>query len=181
VAKPIEEIKPDKLEVVKELKEKFKKAKSTILVDFRGITVAQATDLRNQLRAEKVEMRVAKNRLVKIALNELGLDPMEKVFKGPTALVFGFDDPVSPVKILVKYAKDNAKLKIKAGILEGKPISVETVDLLSKMSSKDEMLSRMLGSLKSPITRVCYGLKSTMSKLVYAVKAVAEQKSVIPA
>lgn len=177
MVKPIEEVKPEKLSTVKELREKFQKAQSVVFVDYRGLTVAEITDLRVRLRAEKVEMKVVKNRLAKLALNELGIKDADNYLLGPTGFVFGYEDPVPPAKILIKYVGENAKLQIKGGLVDKKAIDALTVDKLSKMASKPEMLSRMLGSLNSPITKVALGLKAAMNKLVYAVQAVADQKT----
>lgn len=177
MVKPIEEVKTEKVDVVEELKKKFNDAQAVVFVDYRGLTVAEITDLRNRLRAEKVDMQVAKNRLAKIALNELGITGHDQYLKGPTGFIFGLQDPVPPAKILLKYVGENEKLKIKGGILDKKVIAAQTVSALSKLSSKPEMISRMLGSLNSPITKFAFGLKASMSKVVYAVKAVADQKA----
>lgn len=177
MVKPVEEVKPDKLQTVSELTKKFKEAKSVIFVDYRGLTVAEVTDLRNRLRAEKIEMKVVKNRLAKIAINDLGISGADEYLKGPTGFIFGYEDPVPPAKVVLKYCGENEKFKIKGGILENKVINLSVVKSLSTLSSKPEMLSRMLGSLNSPITKVAFSLKAAMNKLVYAVKAVADQKT----
>ncbi len=177
MVKPVEEVKTDKVQLVSELKEYFNKASSIVFVNYRGLTVAEVTDLRNRLRTEKIEMKVVKNRLAKIALSELGISGSDEYLKGPTGFVFGYEDPVPAAKVLLKYAGENEKLQIKGGILEKKVINTETVKALSNMASKPEMIARMLGSLNSPITKVALGLKAAMNKLVYAVQAVADQKS----
>lgn len=177
MAKPVEEVRKDKLDTVSELKSKFDVSQSVIMVDYRGLTVAEISDLRKRLREQSIEMKVAKNRLAKIAMEQSGLDTMDTVLKGPTGFVFGIKDAVPPAKVLVKYSEENNKLQIKGGILERKPIGVDIVKQLSKLSSKEEMLSRMLGSLQSPITKVALGLNAAMSSVVYAVKAVADSKS----
>ena len=107
-----------KTQVVKEIKDKIEKSKSFVIVDYRGITVAQDTELRAMMRKSGVEYKVLKNRLVKIALNELGYTQYDEALNGPTAIAFGMDDVVAPAKILVDNAQQFPKLEIKCGMAE---------------------------------------------------------------
>lgn len=170
-------VKQAKIEAVESLAEKLKNAKSVVLTDYRGLTVAEVTDLRTKLRDENIEYRVIKNRLCKIALDAAGCDPMDEVLTGPTAIAFGYDDPVPAARVIYDFAKNNENLKPKGGLLNGKKINLATLERLSKLPSKEELLGRMLGSLQSPGAKVAMALNQIGTKLCLAVKAVAEQKS----
>ncbi len=169
--------KPEKLEAVTDVKARISRAKSIIVTDYRGITVAEMTDLRNRLRKENVEYKIVKNRLAKIALKESGLDTMDAFLKGTTAIAFGTKDPVSPAKVLAAYAKDNAKLKIIGGQMDGQLIDLATITTLSQMPSREVLLGRLVGSLASPVQKLAYGLNQTVAKVVYALDAVARKKA----
>lgn len=165
-----------KLDTVASVKEKLANSKSIVVADYRGLSVAEMTDLRSRLRKEGVELRVIKNRLAKIALKESSMDSMEEQLKGMTAIAFGLQDPVSPAKVLAEYAKGNDKLRIIGGQMDNQVLDAAGVNELAQLPSREELLSRMLGSLQSPIQKVAYGLHQTVAKVAYAVDAVGRQK-----
>ena len=169
--------KPEKVAAVDMVKEKLTRSKSVVVTDYRGMTVAQMTELRNKLRAQGVEYKIVKNRLAKIALKAAGLNPMDDYLKGTTALAFGIKDPVSPAKVLTAYAKDNEKLKILGGLMDNRLLDLSALTELSKLPSREALLSRMLGSLTSPVQKLAFALHQTTAKLVYALDAVARQKA----
>ena len=107
-----------KIDAVADMKERLARTKSLIITDYRGLTVGEMTDLRNRLRKEGVEYKIVKNRLAKIALKESGLNTMDALLKGTTALAFGVKDPVGPAKVLTAYAKENEKLKVLGGLMD---------------------------------------------------------------
>jgi large subunit ribosomal protein L10 len=169
--------KPQKIEAVKNLKEKFQRSKCIIITEYQGLTVGEMTDLRARLRKEQVEFKVVKNRLAKIALREAGLDSMDEFLKGMKAVALGMADPVAPAKVLVPYAKDNEKLKIVAGLMDNQRLSPAQIAELSNLPSRDVLLGRMVGSLMSPIQRFAFVLHQSMAKVVYALDAVARKKA----
>lgn len=169
--------KPQKIEAVQKLKEKLGRAQCIIITEYQGMTVAEMTDLRSKLRKEQVEFKVVKNRLAKIALREAGLDSMDEYLKGMKAIAMGMADPVAPAKVLVPFAKDNEKLRIVAGLMDNRRLSVEQIVELSKLPSRDVLLGRMLGSLTSPVQRLAFALHQTVAKLAYALDAVARKKA----
>lgn len=169
--------KQEKIDAVELVKEKLSRAKSVVVTDYRGLTVAQMTDLRNRLRKEDVEYKIVKNRLAKIALRESGLDPMDDFLKGTTAIAFGTKDPISPAKVLTAYAKDNEKLKIIGGLMDNAIMDVSMITVLSQMPSREVLLGRLVGSLASPVQRLAYGLNQTAAKVVFAVAAVARKRA----
>ena len=166
-----------KLDTVEAVKKKLADTKSLVVADYRGLSVGKMTELRAKLRQEGVELKVVKNRLAKIALKESGMDPMDEYLKGMTTIAFGMEDPVSPAKVLSAFAKDNEQLRIIGGQMDGQLLDVAGVDELAKLPSREVLLSRLLGSLTSPISKVAYGLNQTVAKVVYAFDAVGRQKA----
>ncbi|MFH0793850.1 MAG: 50S ribosomal protein L10 [bacterium] len=165
-----------KVASVEQLADKFGKAASVVLADYQGLTVEEITDLRRQLRAEKVELKVVKNRLAKRAAVGAGFAGLEDLLKGTTALTFSYADPVLGPKILADYAKKNEKLQIKGGLLARERIDAAMVKRLAGLPSRQILLGRFLGSLKSSQTKLARGLKATVSKVAYALSAVAGKK-----
>lgn len=169
--------KPEKVTAVAEAREKLTRAKAVVVTDYRGLTVAEMTDLRARLRKEGVEYKIIKNRLAKIALKEAGLNTMDDFLKGTTALAFGMKDPVGPAKVLTAYNKENDKLKLVGGLMDNRLLDLRAIGELSSMPSREVLLSRMLGSLTSPVQKLAYGLNQTVAKVVYAFDAVARKKA----
>ncbi|MBX7245818.1 MAG: 50S ribosomal protein L10 [Candidatus Sumerlaeaceae bacterium] len=165
-----------KIDSVADIKDRVSKAKSIVVTDYRGLTVLDMTILRAKLRAEGVEYKVVKNRLAKIALKDAGLPPMDELLKGTKAIALGMKDPVSPAKVLTAFAKDNDKLKIVGGQMDNRVLDANAILELSKLPSREVLLSRMLGSLTSPVQKLAFGLHQTVAKVVYALDAVARQK-----
>lgn len=138
--------------VVADIVEKFSKAQSAIMYDYRGLTVDEVTALRNQMREQNVEYRVLKNTMIKRALAELGIEGADEYLNGPTAVAFGYEDAVAPAKIIAGFIRTTKKTEFKGGILEGKVITPDVVKNLSEIPSRNELLAKMLGSLNAPIS-----------------------------
>ncbi len=132
-----------KQEDVANIKEKFNKAKLVILADYRGINVEDITKIRANLRKEDCEYLVAKNSTLRFAVKDTDIEEISKYLEGPTAVAFSYDDYVSPAKILYDYAKNSEFYKIKAGIMDGKLISVEEIIKLAKLPSKEMLLTQL--------------------------------------
>lgn len=162
--------------VVAEIVEKMKESKSFIVTDYRGLTVAEVTELRNQLREAGVEYKVLKNTLLTIAAKELGYEGIDDYFKGPTAVAFGVEDAVAPAQVLSKFAKDNEKLEIKAGILDGQFINAEEIQALAELPSKEVLLGKLANILQSPIAGMAQVLQGSIRKLVYALAEIQKVK-----
>ncbi|KOP79725.1 50S ribosomal protein L10 [Lysinibacillus sp. FJAT-14745] len=150
---------------VQEITEKFQNAASVVVVDYRGLNVAQVTELRKQLREAGVEFKVYKNTLTRRATEAVGLEGINDVLVGPNAIAFSNEDVVAPAKIINEFAKKNEALEIKAGIIEGTISSVEDVKALAELPSRDGLLSMLLSVLQAPVRN-----------FALATKAVAEQK-----
>ncbi|MBO0421212.1 50S ribosomal protein L10 [Vagococcus fluvialis] len=139
---------------------KLKEAASVVVVDYRGLTVEQVTDLRKQLRDANIEMKVIKNGILRRAAEAAGLEGMEDVFVGPTAVAFSNEDVVAPAKIMNDFAKNADKLEIKGGIIEGNVSSVEEIVALAKLPSREGLLSMLLSVLQAPVRNVAYAVKA---------------------
>jgi large subunit ribosomal protein L10 len=163
-------------EVVKSLAGKFKAMKGLILTEYHGLTVEEISELRSQLRLLGSEYVVVKNTLSEIALKEAGIEVDEK-FSGPTALVIENGDIVSPAKAVVDFAKTHAKLKVRAGFLEGKFVDVAVVEQLSALPSREVLLAKMLGSMNASITGFINVLVANISGLVTVLDAIAKKQS----
>lgn len=144
--------------------EKFESAASVVIVDYRGLTVEEVTNLRKQLRDAGVEMKVIKNSILSRAAKKVGLDGLDEVFTGPTAVAFSNDDVVAPAKIIDEFAKDAKALEIKGGVIEGKVSSVEQITALAKLPNREGLLSMLLSVLQAPVRNVAYAVKAVAEK-----------------
>ena len=169
--------KEKKAQIVAELKDKFENSSSAVLIDYRGITVAEATAMREECRSAGVVYKIYKNTLTERAVKELGYEDLIPYLKGPTAIAFGVDDPVAPAKLLSDTIKKLKKMEFKVGVVEGKVIDVDGIKELASLPSREELLAKMLGSMNAPITGLAMVLSGTIRSLLYALKAVEEQKS----
>ncbi len=168
--------KEEKVQLVQEIKEKLSSSSCVVLIDYKGITVEEANQLRKECREAGVDYKVYKNTLITIAAKELGLDGLEPYLKGPTAIAFGLEDPVAPAKILSSNIDKLKKMEFKAGILEGEIIDKDAIEALAKLPSQEELIGKMLGSLNAPIYGFANVLSGTIRSLLYALNAIGEQK-----
>ena len=149
--------------VVSEIASKMKENDSTVVVEYRGLGVAEVTELRRELRKENVEMKVYKNSLAQRAASEVGAEELTNDLVGPNALVFG-PDAVAPARILAEFAKKHEKLVLKSGIVEGKVVGVETIKELAGLPNREGMLSMLLSCLQSPIRSFACVVKAVADK-----------------
>ncbi|MFC6164450.1 50S ribosomal protein L10 [Lactiplantibacillus dongliensis] len=153
-----------KAKEVEEVTEQLKSAVSAIVVDYRGLTVEQVTDLRKQLREAGVKMRVIKNKIMVRAAEKAGYADLNDVFSGPTAVAFSEEDPVAPAKILANFAKTADALQLKGGVIEGKVASLEEVQEYATMPSREELLATIANLLQAPVRNVAYAVKAIAEK-----------------
>ncbi|MBG9511118.1 50S ribosomal protein L10 [Bacillus thuringiensis] len=154
-----------KQQVVTEIADKLRASKSTIVVDYRGLTVSEATELRKQLREAGVEFKVYKNSLTRRAAESAEMAELNEFLTGPNAIAFSNEDVVAPAKVLNDFATKHEALEIKAGVIEGKLVTLEEVKAIATLPSREGLLSMLLSVLQAPIRN-----------LALATKAVAEQK-----
>ncbi|MBU9710820.1 50S ribosomal protein L10 [Evansella tamaricis] len=154
-----------KSQIVEEIATKLQESQSTIVVDYRGLDVSEVTELRKQLREAGVDFKVYKNTMARRATEKVGLTELDAQLTGPTAIAFSNEDVVAPARILNKFAKDHDALEIKAGVIEGRIVSLEEVKALAELPSREGLLSMLLSVLQAPIRN-----------FALATKAVADQK-----
>lgn len=166
-----------KEQIVREIREKFEKAVSVIFVDYRGLNVEEVTQLRKKFREAGAEYKVYKNTLMRRALDSLGIEGLDEYLTGPNAVAIGYEDPVTPAKILSEFAKDHEKLEIKVGMVDGRVIGLDRVKALANLPSREVLIAQVLGGLNAPITGFANVLQGNIRKLVYALNAIKDQKS----
>ena len=150
--------------VVADIKGKFEKAQTAVLVDYRGLNVAEVTDLRNQLRKAGVEYAVLKNTMINLAVKDMDLEGMKAHLEGPTAVAFGYDDAVAPAKILSEFAKKSKKITIKCGMCDGAYIDEAGVQALANTPSREVLIAKIMGSMMSSVSKFVYALEAIRKK-----------------
>jgi large subunit ribosomal protein L10 len=168
------QFKSDKIDV---LKSKLDKAQVAILTEYKGYSVEEITNLRRALQKENGDYMVTKNTLAKIAVKGTEFEVLTDAFKGSIALAFGFEDQVSPAKIMAKFIKESKKGAILGGALDGKLLTAEEAQALAKLPSKEELIARLLGSINSPATGIVGSMNAVMASLTRAVAAVRDKKA----
>lgn len=144
----------EKQAIVAELAERLKAASAGVFVDYKGITVAQDSELRNELRKNGVEYTVIKNTLCRRAIDEVGLSTIDPILNGTTSLATSEGDPIAPFRVIGEYAKKmgDDKFNVKAGFIEGKVLSLSEIAEIAALPSKEALYSRVLGTMLAPIT-----------------------------
>ena len=150
--------------IVQAIAEEIKDAQSVVLVDYRGLTVAQDTELRKQLREAGIVYKVYKNTMMKRAFEGTEFEGLDNCLEGPSAIAVSKDDATAPARILCKFAKDAPALELKGGVVEGTVYDVAGLTELSKIPSREELLSRLLGSMQSPIANFARVIKQIAEK-----------------
>lgn len=158
------EILAAKQQQVEEIKAKISSAQSIVLIDYMGLNVEEDTAFRKELRTNDVDYQVLKNRLVKLAFNELGYTQFDEALNGPTAVAFSASDAVAPAKVIFDNIKKLNKMKAKCGMVEGEFLDEAGVKQIASIPSREILLAKMLGSMQAPI-----------SKLAICLNKIAEQ------
>lgn len=154
----------EKQQVVSEVTAKLRESACTIVTDYRGLNVAQVTELRKQLREAGVEFKVIKNTLARRATAEAQLTELDSVLTGPTAIAFSKNDVVAAAKILTEFAKKNEALQVKAGVVEGRVVDVNQIKALADLPSREGLLSMLLSVLQAPIRNFALAVKAVAEK-----------------
>ena len=168
--------------VVAELTEKLQNAASGVLVDYKGITVAEDTALRNELRKNEVEYAVVKNtltRLTRFAVEGAGLGELSECLNGTTSLALSHNDPIAPMRVINKFAKqfNGAKFTIKAGFMDGKILPLEEIMAIAELPAKEVLQAQVLGTMLAPITSLAIVLKAIAEEKGGFVEAAAEPEA----
>lgn len=160
--------------VVNEIKEKLDKAVSVVLVDARGLTVTEDTDLRKQLREAGVDYKVYKNTMINFAIKETQFEGLAQFLEGPTAVVFSYDEATKGASIVKKVSETAKSLEFKAGVIEGVVYDAEGMKAIADIPSREVLLSKLLGSFKSPISSFARVISQVAEKKGEGAEAAAE-------
>ena len=153
-----------KAEVVKQTVELINNAESAIVVDYRGLTVAEVTDLRKQLRDAGVKMSVIKNKILDRAVEGTDYEDLKSTFVGPTAVAFSDEDPIAPAKILKNFADDHDALEIKGGFIEKSVKTLDEINVYATMPSREDLLSMLASALQDPMRKIARAVKAVADK-----------------
>lgn len=177
--------KKEKETVVSFLKEKIENSSAVYLTDFSGLTVEQTNDLRTEFYNARLDYKVAKNTFIKRALTDSpthkfqnSLDKLIENLKGPTGVIFAYDDPVSPAKIIKKFFEKNEKPKLKIAVIENVIYDSLKLNELASLPSKNEIISSIIGSLHSPISGIVNSLNAVLRDLSCVIEEVAKKKNI---
>ena len=167
--------------VVAQLKEQLESAKGVVLTSYKGLTVAQDTELRRELREAGVSYHVVKNTMLRIAAKEAGIEGIEEHLEGTTAFAFSTEDAIAPAKVICGFIKKNKLedaevLTVKVGMVEGKVIGVDEVKALAALPSREELIAKLLGSMNAPISNTVNVLQGVIRNAVYVLDAIRSQK-----
>lgn len=158
-------VREEKQQQVAEIADQLNRSKAVVVTDYRGLNVAESTELRKQLRDAGIEYRVLKNTLTRRAAQQAQMSGLEEYLTGPTAIAFGYDDAVAPAKVLFDFAKKHKALELKGGLVEGRVVGPKEVESLASLPSREGLLSMLLSVMQAPVRN-----------LAYAVKQIAEQQ-----
>lgn len=171
--KPVRE---DKSAAVTELIDRFRNSNATVLTEYRGLTVTQITQLRRSL-GQDTRYRVAKNTFIKKAAAEAGIEGLDDLFTGPTALAFISGDPVEAAKSLRDFAKDNPHLVVKGGVMEGKTLSAAEITKLADLESREVLLAKLAGAMKGNLTKAAGLFQAPLSQVARLAAALQDKRA----
>ncbi len=168
-------LKAEKERVVAELVERLRTSDTMIVADYRGLGVGDLQGLRGNLRPVGAEFRIAKNTLTTIAAGRAGIEGMDSLLEGPTALVLAYDDPVQASKIVTDFVRTSRVLTVRGGVMGNRLVSPPDIDALATLPPREELLARLVGMLASPLARVVGVLGGPVRSLPYVLNARADQ------
>jgi large subunit ribosomal protein L10 len=164
-----------KIELVGQIREELTASDAVWVVDYRGLSVKQAEDLRARIREQGATLKVYKNSFTERALADLDFPSLGAILEGPSAFVFVSGDPVASAKALKTFAKENDKLKLKGGILNRGVVTAEQVRAIADLPSREELIAKLIGTIRSPLTGLVQVLNGPASKLVRTLGAIADK------
>lgn len=166
-----------KEQVVTEIKNNFDRAKAIIFTDYKGMTVAELSELRKLIRDNNLEYKIVKNTLAKIASSQTPVSPAKDYFKGPVGIAMSYDDPISALKKIIEYSIKNDKFKVSGGIIEGTLCTSDDLKTYAQIPPRDVMLSMFIGGLQSPLSKLSGAFRATICKFIYVLEAIKTKKS----
>ena len=165
-----------KAHLVEEIGERLKKAKIVILTDFKGLKVEEINELRRNLRQEGVEYKVVKNSVIQLAGKNTPLEDIKEEICGPNALAISYGDPATLAKILIEFREKNDKFKLKTGFSEGKILTLEEIETLAKLPSREVLVAQLLGTMSSPPRQLVSLLYNIIGQFLYLLEAIKKEK-----
>ncbi|MBN1621474.1 MAG: 50S ribosomal protein L10 [Endomicrobiales bacterium] len=165
-----------KISQVQELTDKFKNNKALVLTEYHGLTVSEISELKSKLRSHNCDYKVVKNTLTRRALKDLGLEEFSKHFSGPVAVAFEKGDPVDATKVLVDFSKEHNNLKLKAGMLGDKIISLQEIKSIASLPKREVLLAHILGTMQAPISGFANVLAGVIRNLLNVMNEIKKQK-----
>ncbi len=167
----------DKVATVADLRERMNRARVIILSDYRGMTVAEITALRRKVRETGSQVLVVKNTLARLAAHEAGIQELDSLLTGPTALAFGYEDEITLSKLMVQFEKDYKQFDLKGGVVNGQVVPRDSVQKLAELPSREVLLGQVAGAFQAPISALVNVLQGNIRNLVYVLEAVREKKA----
>jgi len=165
-----------KQKITEDLHDRFARSAIIVVTDYKGLDVESMNDLRRKLRESNIEYQVVKNTLLVRAAEDTEVALIKDYFKGPSAVAISYDDPVAPAKVLTQFAKDNGKLEIKVGVLNGKVLDAQAIKALAILPSREVMLAHFLSALNAVPTSFVRALAEIPRSLVNVLTAIKDQK-----
>jgi len=169
--------KEQKAQVVAELKAKFEKTKGMVMTDYKGMTVAEITEFRDQLRAGGIDYKVVKNTLARIASEGTPMEAAKDQFKGPIGVAMGFEDAAVVAKTVLDFSKKNKKPKVMGGIIEGNLYDEEALKTIASLPSRDVLLGMLAGTMNAPASKLVRLMNATVVQFAYALSALKDKKA----
>ena len=166
----------EKQKIAEDLRDRLSKSAIIVLTDYKGLDVAAMNDLRRRLRAEEIEYQVVKNTLLIRAAEDNDIALIKDYFKGPSAIALSYDDPIAPAKVLSEFAKENKKLEIKAGVMNGQVLDAKAIKALAKLPSREVLLGQLLSALNAIPTSFVRTIAEVPRSLVSVLAAIRDQK-----
>jgi large subunit ribosomal protein L10 len=163
--------------IIAKCREDFDRAKAVIFTDYRGMTVAELSELRRLLREGRIKYRIVKNTLARIASQDTPVSVGKDSLKGPVGVVTSYDDPVLAAKKVLEYSKKNEKLKISSGIIEGRVCGSDDIRAIAELPSRKVLLSMVAGIFRAPLGKLAAAFGATINSFGYAIEALKQQKS----
>jgi large subunit ribosomal protein L10 len=168
-------VRPEKQQAVAEIRERLERSSAVLLTEYRGLKVSELAQLRRALAGAGVEYRVVKNTLTRLATRELGIEGLDELFEGPTALAYCFSDPVTGAKALAGFARDHPALVIKGGLLDNRPLDADAAKGLATVDPLEVSLAKICGGLTSPLSAIAATLEAPLSQIAYVLKTLGER------
>jgi large subunit ribosomal protein L10 len=168
--------KPEKIEAVEILKQKFSAAEGFVLADYTGLTVAEADRLRGKCKEAEVEYTVIKNTLARIAAREAEIEGVEDFIDGPTAVALSVKDSTAPARVLAEFMKEAQKMTFRGGYLDGRAYSAEQIKEISRLPGKDGLIAQLIGVLNAPMAQIVWSLEGTLRNLVSVIDQISKKK-----